>query len=96
MNIPRYLQQVMVSIDQAGVVSALVKVAPAAVPPIEPCRVTDVEMTHELRAIRLSGLNEQVKMVIHHSKGVHGNKICIYRAGQQIKKAKTITIVNVY
>jgi hypothetical protein len=36
--------------------------------PVEPTRVADIKMTHKFRAIRLPGLNKQMKMITHENK----------------------------
>jgi len=76
--------EVVVCIDQEGMVAALVEMARAPVPPIVPAGVRDVEMTHELLEIPPGGVHQHV--------GQDLRLVNVRGASQQSEKGRAVGI----
>jgi hypothetical protein len=84
--------QIIVRIDQEGMVAALVKMTRAVVTPVEVGRIGDVEVPHEFLEIAPGGLHQQVKVVVHQNVGKDLRLIDVSGAFQQIEKSQTVGI----
>lgn len=92
MDVPGDFLEVVVRIDQEGMVAALVEMARAPVPPIVPGRIGDVEMPHELLEIPQGCLHQQVKVVTHQDIGENLGLVDIRRSAQEIEKGRAVGI----
>jgi hypothetical protein len=84
--------QIVVFIDQEGMVTTLIKMTRATMPPIEPGRVGDIEVPHELLEISPRGFHQQMKVVAHQDVGEDLGLVDVRRASQQIEKGKAVGI----
>jgi len=84
--------QIIVLINQEGMVAALIQMACASVSTIGPSRVGDIEVPHELLEISPGGFHQKMKMVAHQNIGEDLGLVNVRRASQQIKKDRTVGI----
>ena len=92
MDVPRDFLEIIVRVDQEGMVAALVKMTGALVAPIVPGRVADVEMPHELLEIPQGCLHQQVKVVTHQDVGKNLRLVDDNGASQEVEKSRTVCI----
>jgi hypothetical protein len=86
MDVAGDVLQIIVLINQEGVVATLVKMARATMPPIEPGRVGDIEVPHELLEIPPGGFHQEMKVVAHQDVGEDLGLVDVRGAPQQIEK----------
>ena len=84
--------QIVVRIDQKGMVATLIKMARATMPPIEPGRVGDIEVPHELLEIPPRGFHQEMKVVAHQDIGEDFCLVNVRGASQQIQKGQSVGI----
>ena len=84
--------QIIVLINQEGVVATLVKMARATMPPIEPGGVGDIEVPHELLEIAPWGFHQEMKVVAHQDVGENLGLVDVRGAPQQIEKGQAVGI----
>ena len=84
--------QIIVLINQEGMVATLVKMARATIPPIEPSRVGDIKVSHELLEIPPGGFNQEMKVVAHQDIGEDLSLVYFRGTSQQIEKGQAVGI----
>jgi hypothetical protein len=84
--------QIIVLINQEGMIAALIKMTRATMPPIEPGRVGDIEVPHELLEISPRGFHQEMKVVTHQGIGEDLGLVNVRGASQQIEKGEAVGI----
>ena len=84
--------QIIVRIDQEGMVATLVEMTRATMPPIEPGRVGDIKVPHELLEIPPGGFHQEMKVVAHQDVGEDLSLVYFRGTSQQIEKGQAVGI----
>ena len=95
MDIPRDLLEIMIGIDQEGLIAPLIKMAASLMRTVVIGSIRDIEVSHEFLEICHPCLEQQMKVVAHQRISHYLHLVDVAGAAQQVQKCGTVSITGI-